>query len=137
MPTSTFEIGLALANKLHGQHAGDQMIAALQKICPDYIKMNMEWAYAGITARPDLPIETRVLIVLACCVCRDYPVQVRAYAEAALGLGVTREAVVETVLQTLPIAGFPAVTNALLALDATVAARATPAPPGSPGDGRS
>ena len=61
--------------------------------------------------------------MLAWCICRDeYPLQVKAYAEAALGLGISREAVVETVLQTLPIAGFPAVTNALLNPRDTVAA---------------
>ena len=49
------------------------------------------------------------------------PLQVKAYAEAAIGLGISKEAVVETVLQTLPIAGFPAVTNALLNLRDTVA----------------
>ena len=72
---------------------------------------------------PNLSIETRVLVMLAWCICRDeYPLQVKAYAEAALGLGISREAVVETVLQTLPIAGFSAVTNALLNLRDTVAA---------------
>jgi 4-carboxymuconolactone decarboxylase len=61
--------------------------------------------------------------MLAWCICRDeYPLQVKAHAEAALGLGISREAVVETVLQTLPIAGFSAVTNALLNLRDTVAA---------------
>lgn len=65
-----------------------------------------------------------VLLTLVCCICRgEYPLQVKAYAEAVLGLSISREAVVETVLQTLPIAGCPAVTNALLNLRDTVAAR--------------
>jgi len=93
------------------------MVAALQNICPEYMDITMELAYAGITARPGLPLETRVLILLAACICRgELPAQVKAYTEAAIGLGISKQAITETILQTLPIAGFPAVTNAFLAL---------------------
>jgi 4-carboxymuconolactone decarboxylase len=79
--------------------------------------MNFEWAYAGVTGRPVLPIETRVLLLLACCICRgELPVQVKAYGEAALGLGISKPEIMETVLQIPPIVGFPAVTNALLSI---------------------
>ena len=116
MPT-TYEVGRELCEKLHGQHSGAAMVAALQNICPEYMDITMEWAYAGITARPGLPLETRVLILLAACICRgELPAQVKAYTEAAIGLGISKQAITETILQTLPIAGFPAVTNAFLAI---------------------
>ncbi len=109
--------GWDIAEQLHGAHSGAEMIATLQEICPDYLSMTMEWAYAGIAGRGVLPLQTRVLMLLACCICRaELPWQVRAYAEAALGLGIPENEVVETILQTLPIAGFPAVTNAFIAV---------------------
>jgi 4-carboxymuconolactone decarboxylase len=114
--TRQYEDGWQLCQKLHGAHSGAEIVAMLERVCPDYIAMNMEWAYTGITGRPGLALETRALILIAACICRgDLPAQVRAYVEAALGLGVSRTAVVETILQTLPIAGFPAVTNAFIA----------------------
>jgi 4-carboxymuconolactone decarboxylase len=115
MQTPDYEKGRELCERLHGKHSGASLIATLREICPDYMRMTLEWSYAGITARPGLPIETRVLLLLACCVCRgELPLQVKAYVEAALGLGLSKDAIVETILQALPIVGFPAVTNALL-----------------------
>jgi 4-carboxymuconolactone decarboxylase len=117
MSSSEFEKGRLLCERLHGKHSGADLIAILREVCPDYLAMTMEWAYAGITARPVLPIETRVLLLLGCCICRgELPAQVKAYAEAALGLGLSKSEITETILQTLPIAGFPAVTNAMLAV---------------------
>ena len=116
MATTAYETGMNLCRKLHGAHSGAQLLATLEGVCPDYVAMNMEWAYAGITGRPGLALETRALILIAACICRgDLPAQVKAYVEAALGLGVSKPVVVEAILQTLPIAGFPAVTNALVA----------------------
>jgi|SRR5580765_6716715 4-carboxymuconolactone decarboxylase len=113
MARDPYETGWELCQKLHGAHSGAAIVAMLEQICPDYVAMNMEWAYAGITARPGLALETRTLILIAACICRgDLPAQVKAYVEAALGLGIPKSAIVETILQTLPIAGFPSVTNA-------------------------
>ena len=115
MATAQYEQGWQLCQKLHGAHSGAAIVALLERVCPDYVGMNMEWAYAGITGRPGLALETRVLVLIAACICRgDLPAQVKAYVEAALGLGVSKAAVAETILQTLPIAGFPAVTNAFM-----------------------
>jgi 4-carboxymuconolactone decarboxylase len=64
----------------------------LEEMCPDYVDMTMRWSYGGITARPGLSIETRVLLLLACCVCRgELPLQGKAYVEAAHGLGISKE----------------------------------------------
>ena len=114
--TEAYETGWQLCQKLHGAHSGAEIVALLQRVSVDYVNMNMEWAYAGVTGRPGLALETRVLILIAACICRgELPAQVKAYVEAAVGLGVPKVAVVEAILQTLPIAGFPAVTNAFLA----------------------
>ena len=116
MATTLYQTGWELCQKLHGEHSGEAVVSLLEQVCPDYVAMNMEWAYAGITSRPGLALETRALILIAACICRgDLPAQVKAYVEAALGLGVSKPVVIETILQTLPIAGFPAVTNAFVA----------------------
>jgi 4-carboxymuconolactone decarboxylase len=60
----------------------------------------------------DLP--TRELVVIASCVTLGYALpQLRAHIEAAVVVGVTREQIVETILQTQFYAGGAAVNNAL------------------------
>ena len=43
-----YHVGLQLLNKLHGGQSGEQMVAAMKDICPDFATMTIEWAMAGI-----------------------------------------------------------------------------------------
>lgn len=106
--------GLALLNQLHGGEAGEQMVAAMKDICPDFSTMTIEWAMAGIMGRPGLDLLTREYVVIASCVTLGHPVpQLRAHIAAALKLGATKEQIVEVILQNLFYAGGAAVANAL------------------------
>jgi 4-carboxymuconolactone decarboxylase len=109
--------------RLHGKRGLGSLVAMLEEICPDYADRTMEWSYAAIAGRPGLTIETKVLLLLACCICRgELPLQVKAYVEAAHGLGISTVTIAEAILQTLPVAGFPAVTNAFLSAREALAA---------------
>lgn len=110
----TYNEGLALLNRLHGGEAGAQMVAAMQDICPDFATMTIEWAMAGVMARPGLDLLTREYAVIAACVTLGHATpQLRAHIASALKLGATREQVVEVILQTIFYAGGAAVANAL------------------------
>jgi 4-carboxymuconolactone decarboxylase len=109
------EDGWALFNTLHGKHTGDAMIASLKDICPDYGDLTAEFGFGHIFSRQGLDIKTRELQAIALCAALgDMPGQLRAHLEAALMCGVTKEACVETILQTCLYAGFARVTNALM-----------------------
>ena len=54
----TYQKGFALLNQLHGGQAGEQMVKAFENICPDFATMTIEWALAGIMARPGLDLLT-------------------------------------------------------------------------------
>ena len=108
------ETGLALLQRLHGGHTGEQLVASLEKICPDFATMTIEWAIAGVMARPGLDLATRELLLVASCTTLGYAApQLRAHIEAALKIGATKEQVVETILQMLFYAGGAATSNAL------------------------
>jgi len=110
----TYQKGLALLNQLHGGQAGEKMVAAQKDICPDFATMTIEWAMAGIMARPGLDLLTREYLVIASCVTLGHATpQLRAHIESALKLGATREQVVEVILQVMFYAGGAAVANAL------------------------
>jgi 4-carboxymuconolactone decarboxylase len=106
--------GLDLLRRLHGGHSGEQLVAALNEVCPDFATMTIEWALAGIMGRPGLDLVTRELLLIASCTTLGYAAQqLRAHIEAALSIGATREQVVETILQMLFYAGGAATSNAL------------------------
>jgi 4-carboxymuconolactone decarboxylase len=106
--------GLALLNQLHGGEAGEQMVAAMKDICPDFSTMTIEWAMAGIMGRPGLDLLTREYVVIASCVTLGHATpQLRAHIAAALKLGAPKEQIVEVILQNLFYAGGAAVANAL------------------------
>lgn len=109
-----YQKGLALLRRVHGGHAGEALVAAQRDICPDFARMSIEWAMAGIMARPHLDLKTRQLVVIACCTTLGHAhPQLRAHIQGAVQVGATRDEVVETILQTLFYAGGAAVANAL------------------------
>jgi 4-carboxymuconolactone decarboxylase len=85
-----------------------------EQLCPDFLTMTMQWAFAGVLDRPGLDLATRELVVIASCVTLGYALpQLRAHIEAALVAGASREQILETILQTMFYAGGAAVNNAL------------------------
>lgn len=106
--------GLELIEQLHGGHAGDALIAEMQRICPAFAD-TIDWAIGSIMSRPGLDLITRQLVLIASCVTMGHAVpQLRAHVEAALKIGATREQIVETLLQLTFYAGGPAVRNSLV-----------------------
>jgi len=106
--------GLALLARLHGGHSGEQLVASLQDICPDFATMTIEWAMAGIMGRPGLDLLTRQLLLIATCTTLGFAEsQLRAHIEAALAVGATREQIVEAILQMTFYAGGAATSNSL------------------------
>ena len=109
--------GLDLLDRLHGGHAGADMVAEMQDICPAFADMTIDWAIGSIMARPGLDLLTRELILIASCVTQGHAMpQLRAHAQAALKVGATRQQIVETVLQLTFYAGGSAVRNSLVLL---------------------
>src|SRR6476620_3351706 len=113
-PTA-YHAGLHLLDRLHGEGTGHQLIEAMKNISPDFVTMTIEWAMAGIMARPGLDLLTREYLLIASCATLGHPVpQLRAHIDAALKLGATRQQIVEVLLQLMFYAGGAAVANALV-----------------------
>jgi len=111
---ATFARGSELLTTLHGGHAGETLVRDVAEICPDFATMTVEWALAGIMARPHLDLLTRQYVVIAACVTLGHAEpQLAAHIQAAVRLGATREQLVEVILQTLFYAGGAATANAL------------------------
>jgi len=110
--------GAALLEQLHGGEAGQQLVDSMREICPDFATMTIEWALAGIMARPGLDLLTRELLLIASCTTLGHVVpQLEAHIASALKLGATRTQIVETILQMTFYAGGASVANALRSAD--------------------
>lgn len=106
--------GLALLQRLHGGHSGEQLVASLEDVCPDFATMTIQWALAGVMDRPGLDLVTRQLLLVAACTTLGFAEpQLRAHIEAAANIGATRQQIVETILQMTFYAGGAATSNAL------------------------
>lgn len=106
--------GNELMQQLHGGESGEQLVRAMQDICPDFATMTIEWALGGIMARPGLDLLTRELLLIASCVTLGHAMpQLRAHIASAIKQGATQQQVVETILQMTFYAGGAAVANAL------------------------
>lgn len=111
------ERGLELFERLHGGHAGEAIVAEMRDVCPAFADMTIDWAVGGVMARPGLDLISRQLVVIASCVTLGHAEpQLRAHVQAALGLGVTKQQIVEAILQLTFYAGGPAVRNSLMSI---------------------
>src|SRR4029078_10993872 len=116
-PTA-YHAGLHLLDRLHGAGTGRQLIEAMKNISPDFVTMTIEWAMAGIMARPGPDLLTREYLLIPTFVTLGHATpQLRAHIDAALRLGATREQIVEVILQVLFYAGGAAVSNAVVGSD--------------------
>ncbi|WP_370048326.1 MULTISPECIES: carboxymuconolactone decarboxylase family protein [Salipiger] len=107
------ERGRRLLNEIDGA-AGEAVIAGLQDIAPDFAELLFEFPFGDIYARKGLSLRDReIATVAALSAMGTGPKQLGVHVHGALNVGVTREEIVEVMMQMAVYAGFPAALNAL------------------------
>jgi 4-carboxymuconolactone decarboxylase len=101
-----------------GQLASDKVVhfveSGVAEIAPDFARMVIEFAFGDIYARDGLDLRTRELIAIAALAASGKATpQLRLHVESATAAGISREEVIEVLMQTALYAGFPAALNAL------------------------
>jgi 4-carboxymuconolactone decarboxylase len=95
--------------------AKERLIAMFEDVCPDIVRLIIEFPYGDIYPREGLDLRTRELITIASLTTLGFAKeQLRSHVENALNVGCTKEEIVETMMQMTVYAGFPAGLNALL-----------------------
>ena len=114
--------GWAKLKEVDGQ-AGENVIASLADIAPDFARLVIEFPFGDIYSRPGLDLKSRELAVVAALTAMaNAGPQLRVHIHAALNVGCTREEVVEVIMQMAVYAGFPAALNGLFAAKEVFAA---------------
>jgi 4-carboxymuconolactone decarboxylase len=105
--------GRAKLAEIHGP-VGQDVMDRLEGVAPDMARFVVEWGFADVYDRPGLDLRTRQLATLAGLVVLGHAQpQLRAHVAGSLNVGCSPGEIVETIMQMVLYAGFPAALNAL------------------------
>jgi len=85
------------------------------KLAPDFYRYVAETAFGMIWSRPGLAIRDRSLVTCAQLAALGKTEELKAHLRGALNLGISKEELVEVLMQTAVYAGVPAANDALKA----------------------
>ena len=110
-----YERGLAKLREIDGE-AGERVLDSLSDIAPDFARYLIEFPFGDIYCRPGLDLKSReIAVVAALTAMGNAAPQLKVHIQGALNVGVSREEIVETIMQMAVYAGFPAALNGLAA----------------------
>ena len=115
LPESRFERGARALSEIDGE-AGEQVVASLKDIAPDFARYLIEFPFGDIYSRPGLDLRTREIATIAALTAMGNAApQLKVHLEAGLKVGISRDEIVEIIMQMAVYAGFPAALNGLFA----------------------
>ena len=104
---------------------GQNVVAALADIAPDFATYLIEFPFGDIYSRLGLsPRDREIATIAALAAMGNAAPQLKVHIEAGLNVGLTRDEVTEILMQMAVYAGFPAALNGLFAAKEVFAARA-------------
>lgn len=96
--------------------AGQAVINGLKDIAPDLADLIIDYSYGDINSRPGIsPQHREIACVAGMTAVGTMRPQLKVHIKAAVNVGVTKEQVIETMMQMAVYAGFPAALNGISA----------------------
>lgn len=95
-----------------GSEYVDRSLASIDAVTADYQEMITRYAWGGIWTRPGLDRRMRSVITLTALVAHGHLAELELHLRGALRNGLTREEIVEVLLQTAIYSGVPAANSA-------------------------
>lgn len=98
------------------QDAGQRVLDSLADIAPDMAAFILDFSYGDVIARNILtPAHKEIAMIAAAAARGTMTPQLKVHVKAARAVGVSREQIVEVLIQMAVYAGFPAALNGLAA----------------------
>lgn len=121
-PETRLERGRRALDAIDGR-AGRNVIEALAGIAPDFADYLFEFPFGDIYSRPGLSLRDREIATIAALAAMGTAQpQLKVHIEAGLSVGLSRDEIVEILMQMAVYAGFPAALNGLFAAKEVFAA---------------
>lgn len=108
--------GRALLERLHGDRGYGGYAAPGNTVTQSLYPVAIQYGYGAIWHRPGLEFRQRALVTVAAFTALKLEAQVRKFGESALNAGLSRQEIIETVIQTGPYSGLAPALNALAQL---------------------
>ena len=119
-----YERGLRALSDIDG-HGGQKVIDALADIAPDFGRYLIEFPFGDIYSRGILDLREREIATIAALTALgNASPQLKVHLQAGLNVGLSRDEIVEIIMQMAVYAGFPAALNGLFAAKEVFAAQA-------------
>ncbi len=97
--------------------AGEAVLQAMRDLAPPLADLLIDFSYGEVISRPHLsPVHKEICMIAAAAARGGMLPQLKVHVQAALRVGMSRNAIVELCIQMAIYAGFPAAINALLAV---------------------
>ena len=115
MSSDRYERGLEKLKEVDGK-AGETVIEGLKDIAPDLARYVIEFPFGDIYSRPGLDLKSREIAAVAALTALGTATpQLKVHINGALNVGLSRQEVVEIIIQMVVYAGFPAALNGMFA----------------------
>ncbi len=104
--------GLAVRREVLGATHVDAALAAVDDVTADFQELITRYAWGGIWTRPGLDRRMRSAVTLTALVAHGHWAELELHLRAALRNGLSKEEIVEILLQTAIYCGVPAANSA-------------------------
>ncbi len=109
---SRHERGRRTLSRIHST-TGEGVVAALAEIAPDFATLLVDVPFGDVYSRPGLDLRSRQIATIAALVALGHERELKWHVRGGLNVGLTRDEIVEVIMQMAVYAGFPAAVNAL------------------------
>ena len=115
MSSDRYQRGLEKLKEVDGE-AGETVIESLKDIAPDLARYVIEFPFGDVYCRPGLDLKSREIAAVAALTALGTATpQLKVHINGALNFGLSRQEVVEIIIQMVVYAGFPAALNGMFA----------------------
>ena len=115
MSSDRYQRGLEKLKEVDGE-AGETVIEGLKDIAPDLARYVIEFPFGDVYCRPGLDLKSReIAAVAALAALGTATPQLKVHINGALNVGLSRQEVVEIIIQMAVYSGFPASLNGMFA----------------------
>jgi 4-carboxymuconolactone decarboxylase len=106
------QLGMSVRREVLGDAHVDRAVGAVDEVTADFQDLITRYAWGDVWSRPGLSRQTRSCITLAMLATLHHDDELAMHVRAAIRNGVTREEIVEVLLQVAVYAGVPAANRA-------------------------
>jgi 3-oxoadipate enol-lactonase/4-carboxymuconolactone decarboxylase len=112
MTEDDFDAGMRVRREVLGDEHVDRAMSDRGDLTGEFQRLVTRYAWGGIWTRPGLDRRSRSMITLTALVAGGYLGELELHLRAAVRNGLTREEIVEVLLQTAVYCGVPAANSA-------------------------